>query len=230
MATSNTYEFNPSLGELTLYAFNLVGLRSSSLLQEHFQNARTAANMVLANWSNKGVNLWTVDLQTINLVQGTATYNVDPSTVSILDAYVVLNSGTSPIDRLILPISRSEYAAYPNKTQQAAPTTFWFDRKITPTITLWPVPDGSSAAQLKFYRMRRIQDSNLQGAENVEIPYLWMEAFAIALAFRLAAIWKPEVAPGLKAWADESYNTAADQNVETSNVYISPQISGYWRV
>lgn len=230
MATSETYTFNPSLGEITLYAFNLIGVRPASILQEHLQSARMATNMMLASWANKGVNLWAVDLQTQTLLQGISTYNVDPTTVCILDAYVTTPSGSSSIDRLILPVSRSEYAAYPNKTQQGFPTTFWFDRLVAPTITLWPVPDGSSTTQLKYYRMRRIQDANLQNGENVEIPYLWLEAFATGLAARLAVAWKPEAAVALKAFADEAYDTAADQNVETAQQYISPQLSGYWRV
>ena len=88
MTTSGTYNFNPSLGEITLYAFNLCGLRNTSLLQEHMESARMAANMVAASFSNRGVNLWKVDLVTVPLVQGTSTYSVDPSTVMILDGYV----------------------------------------------------------------------------------------------------------------------------------------------
>jgi hypothetical protein len=56
-----------------------------------------------------------------------------------------------------------------------------------------------------------------------------MEAFAYGLAARLAVIWSPDKAVVLKAMADESYQIAADQNVETANTYISPMISGYFR-
>lgn len=230
MATSGTYTFNPSLGELTLYAYNLVGVRNTALMQEHFESARVATNLMLANWANRGVNLWAVDLVTTPLVQGQATYSVDANTVVILDAYMRIDDGNSdPIDRLILPISRSEYASYPNKDQQGFTTTFWFDRLISPTVTLWPVPDGTSAQYLKYYRVRRIQDSNLQGAETVEIPYLWLDAFAQGLALRLAQIWNPQAVAYLKPFADEAYQIAADQNVETAQQYISPTISSYFR-
>jgi len=230
MATSGTYTFNPSLGELTLYAYNLIGIRNTSLVQEHLESARMATNLLLASWSNRGVNLWAVDLVTTALVQGQATYNVDANTVVILDAYMRIDDGVNdPIDRIILPISRTEYASYPNKEQQGFTTTFWFDRLLSPTVTLWPVPDGQSAQYLKYYRVRRIQDSNLQGGENVEIPYLWMDAFAFGLAVRLAQIWAPQMLMSLKPFADEAYQIAADQNVETAQQYISPTISGYFR-
>jgi hypothetical protein len=230
MATSGTYTFNPSLGELTLYAYNLAGLRNTSLMQEHMESARMATNLMLSRWANQGVNLWAVDLITTPLVAGQTTYDVDPNTVVILDAYVQIDNGSSqPIDRVIMPVSRTEYASYPNKEQQGFTTVFWFDRLISPTVTLWPVPDGYSAQTLKYYRVRQIQDANLQNAQNVEIPYLWLEAFAYGLASRVAQIWSPDKLQFLKPLADEAYQIAAAQNVETAQQYISPMISGYFR-
>lgn len=230
MATSGTYTFNPSLGELTLFAYNLIGVRNTAVLQEHMEAARMAANMMLARWSNMGVNLWAVDLITVPLVQGQATYNVDSNTVMILDAYMEIDNGAGqPIDRIIMPVSRTEYASYPNKEQQGFTTTYWFDRLLSPTITLWPVPDGTSAQYLKYYRVRQLQDSNLQNGQQVEIPYLWMEAFAYGLAQRLAQIWNPPMALQIKPMADESYQIAAAQNTEYAQQYISPVISGYYR-
>jgi len=37
------------------------------------------------------------------------------------------------------------------------------------------------------------------------------------------------MAQGLKAVADETYQIAADQNVEQAQQYISPQLSSYYR-
>jgi hypothetical protein len=229
MTTSGTYTFNPSLGELTLYAYNLVGLRNTSLVQEHMQTARMATNLLLARWSNQGVNLWAVDLETVPLVQGTSTYSVPADTVMILDAYITIAQGNSNTDRIILPVSRTEYASYPNKEQQGFPTTYWFDRLLSPTITLWPVPDGGEASTLKYYRVRRLQDANYTAGQTVEIPYLWLEAFAYGLATRLAQVWSPDKVQILKPFADEAYQIAADQNTEYVSQYISPQIQGYFR-
>jgi len=315
MTTSGTYAFNPSLGEVVLYAYNLCEIRSTALAQEHMEAARMASNMLLANWSNRGVNLWTVDLQTVNFnqtpatlsatgtgttatltfstpntpiytvgtqitvsgvtptgyngtytvtasssgsvsyantttgsqtVAGTissstpaATYSVDPSTVVLLDAYVTTTASASqPIDRVILPVSRTEYSSYPNKQQTGFPTVFWFDRLIDssrslgssgPQVTLWPVPDGTSSQSLSYYRVTQIQDSNFTAGQTVEIPYLWLEAYAYALAHRLAIIWNAQKAMLLKPLADEAYQIAADQNVETAQFYFSPQIQSYFR-
>lgn len=228
MATSGTYTFNPSLGELTLYAYQLIGLRPTSLVQEHFDAARVATNMMFTRWSNQGVNLWTVEFVTVPLVQGTSSYTVPANAVVMLDAFITTGSGTQAIDRIIMPISRTEYMSYPNKAQQGFPTTFWFDRQLAPTFTLWPVPDGSQTSMTYAY-VSRIQDANLTGTQEMDIPPIWLEAMVYGLAFRLAQVWAPEKVAIMKPMADESYDIAAAQNVETANQYISPQISGYFR-
>jgi hypothetical protein len=164
------------------------------------------------------------------LVQGQSTYDVDANTVVMLDAYMEIDNGSGqPIDRIILPISRTEYASYPNKDQQGFTTTFWFDRLLSPKVTLWPVPDGTSAQYLKYYRVRQLQDSNYTNGQQVEIPYLWLEAFAYGLAERLAIIWSPDKVAIIKPMADESYQIASMQNIETAQQYISPQLAGYFR-
>jgi hypothetical protein len=230
MASSGTFTFNPSLGELTLYAYNLCGVRNTAILQEHMESARMAANMLCARWSNQGVNLWAVDLVTEPLVTGQSTYDVQSNTVMILDAYLTSDASGANIDRIILPISRTEYASYPNKEQQGFPTVFWFDRLLNPTVSLWPVPNTDNGPQyLKYYRVIRLQDAGMVNGQTLDIPYLWMEAFAYGLAYRLAQIWSPAMAATLKPMADESYQIAADQNVETAQQYISPMISGYFR-
>lgn len=228
MVVSNTYLFNPSLGEHVLYAFNLIGIRPTALLQEHMQSARMAANLMLGRWSAQTPNLWSVDLQTIPLVEGQATYTIPANTITILDAYIVQSGGGSVVNRLILPISRSEYASYPQPMQQGAVTVFWFDRLLSPTITLYQVPDGTQT-ELQYYRVRQSMDSNFASGQQVEIPYYWQEAFATGLAYRLAMLWSPDKAANLKMFADESYAIAIDQNVENSQFYISPMVAGYWR-
>lgn len=227
MTTSGTYNYNPSLGELVIYAFSLCGVRATALLQEHMESARMAANLLLGRWASQGVDLWTVDLITVPLIQGQTTYSVPSDTITMLDTYIETVNG-SPIDRIILPVSRTEYASYPNKEQQGYPTTYWFDRLLSPTVTLWPVPDGTQAS-LKYYRIRQNQDAVLTGGLQVELPIYFLEAFAYGMAQRLATIWAPDRAQGLKMLADESYLIAAEQNTENANLYISPVLSGYYR-
>ena len=230
MTTSGTYNFTPTLGEITLNAFARCGIRRTALVQEHMQDARMETNLMLSNWSNRGVNLWEVDLQTVPLIQGQSTYSVPSNTIMMLDAYISTGSGQSTYDRVILPISRTEYAYTPNKNNQAPPTVFWFDRLINPTVTLWPVPDQTGYYTLKYYRVTQVQDANYENGQTVDIPYRWFDAFAAGLAARLAAIYAPERASLLEPKAEAAYVIAATQDVENVPMYISPGLSGYFRM
>lgn len=230
MTSSGTYLYAPSAGELVLHAFNLCQVRSTSLSQEHLNSARQAMNLMLSRWSNLGVNLWRVDTETITLSAGVSTYSVPADTIMILDMYARTPSGTTNTDRIMMPISRTEYASYPNKTQQGFPTVFWFDRLISPTVTIWPVPDGSgNPTTITYYRVTQVQDANLPGGETIDIPYRWLDAFANGLAYYLSRIWQPQLTAQLKAEADEAYQIAAAQDTENVSVYLSPMIGGYFR-
>lgn len=230
MATSGTFNFNPSTADFLLNAYALCGIKRTELLQQHMEDGRFHANLLLAEWSNRQVNLWTVDLATETLVEGTATYNVDPEVITILDAYIrITPSGGDPIDRLIFPISRSDYAALPDKDTEAPPTTYWFDRLIAPTITLWQVPDGAGPYELRYYFARQIEDATLPSGTTMEIPYRWFDAFNWGLAARLAVIYAPQSAAPLDARAERAWQIAAQQDTERVPLYLSPGLAGYFR-
>lgn len=227
MTTSGTYTFNPDLGTLGMTAFGRVGIRRPEITASHMRDLRESANLVLVEWSNRQPNLWEVGLTSQALTAGTATYTLNANLVMILDAYI--STGSPAVDRIILPISRAEYAAYSTKTTQSAPTVFWFNRQTTPTITLWPVPDTNGPYTLNFYSVRQTQDANLANGENVEIPYRWLDAFVAALAWRLAEIYKPDIEQNMLTKAERAWNYAATQDTENVPMYISPQLGGYYR-
>src|SRR6478609_8542465 len=163
MPSSGTYAFSPSNASITVQAFSRIGVRRPALLQEHFADAYNEFNLMQVMFANLQVNLFSVELVTLPLVQGQATYAVDPSTIMVLDAY--LSYGAPATDRLIFPISRTDYASYANKASQGVPSIFWFDRLASPTLTFWLVPDATSTYTVKYYRARQLQDANLPNGE-----------------------------------------------------------------
>jgi hypothetical protein len=228
LPTSGTFTYAPDLGELVLYAFNLAGVRPTAITQAHMESARMAANLLNARWSGQDVNLWAIDLQSIPLVAGNATYSVPATTIAILDAYTTQGSGQGQRNRVILPISRSEYASYSNPNQQGAITTYWFNKLLGPSITFYQTPDGTSDT-VNYYRVRQLMDARLLGGQQPEVPYYFLEAYALGLAQRLAMVWNPGMAGGLKTLADEAFEIAANQNTERAAFYVAPMIAGYWR-
>lgn len=229
MAFSGTYAFAPSVGELVLNAYGRLQLRGPALVAQHWYDARMEGNLLQIEWQNKGVQLWTVDLQSVPLVQGTATYSVPQNTIAILDTYITINSGGQNIDRLILGISRSDYAAQPNKAVQAPPTSWWFDRLISPTITLWPVPDNGGPYTLNYYRYRLIQDAVVAGGLQPEMPIRWLDAWSAGLSHRLARMHAPALEQLRKTDAMEAWNVASTQDVENVPIRVMPAIGGYYR-
>lgn len=229
MATSGTYDFNPSFGDLILMAYSRCGVRRTAVLQEHMDDARMEANLLLVEFANRGPNLWTVDLITTPLTQGVGTYAVDASTVMILDAYISTTTNNVTTDRIITPISRTEYASYPIKDQQGYPTVFWFNRQISPTVTLWQVPDGEQVYTLKYYRYSQVEDAVAASGLKMDLPNRFLDAFMAGLAARLAVIWAPDRAVALRAEADRTWNIAATQDTENVPMYVQPYMGGYFR-
>lgn len=225
MATSGTFTFNPVIGSMAVSAFSRCGIRRTELLPQHMEDAYLETNYMQTAWANAGVTLWTVDQQTIPLIQGTATYNVPADTVMILDLYIVISTGNN---RLILPFSRTDYASLANPNQQGVPTSFWFDRIAAPTITFWPVPDGNEVSAT-YWRYRQIQDANIRQGGNAEIPYLFLDAFVAGLAHRLSRIYAPALEQQREIDSDKAFALASKQNVENVPMYITPGLSNYFR-
>src|SRR5215467_5506754 len=148
--TSGTYSFAPPFADVIIAAYGRCQIRRPAITVEHLIDAAMAANLLQVDWSNKQVNLWTVDLQTISLTPGEATYDVDPATVMIMSAYI--STGDPARDRILTSIDRDTYAAYPDKLTPARPTVYWFNLTLTPTITLWQPPDDAEPYVLNFYR------------------------------------------------------------------------------
>lgn len=228
MATTGSRTFNPSLGELTLFVYGLLGIRRTQLLQEHMADACLAANLVQTDWLNRGVNLWQVDTYVIPLFEEVGQYAVDPSVLSILDAYVTSGDLSAQMDRVILPVSRTEFASYVDKNMVGFPTTFWFDRTLSPVVNLWPVPDGTQIS-LTIYVLKQPEDAALSSAMTVFTPYAWLNAFAYAMAVKLAPIWAPDRLTMLVPLAKDAYDAAATANIETAAQYFAPMLGSYYR-
>ena len=229
MTASGTYAFSLSNGEAVISAFERCQVRLPSLRQEHWRTARIETNLLLAEWSNKQVNLWKVELISLTLVDGTAAYDVPARVVMILDAYLTQNNGlTTQSDRYVTPISRTDYSSYGSKFTAGTPTVYWFDRLISPTITTWPVINDSGYV-LNYYACTQVQDAAVTGGQTPDIPYLWNDAFVAGLAHRLSRVYAPSMEQLRKADAMEAWTTAATQNTENVPTVLAPNIGRYYR-
>ena len=191
------------------------------------QRAVMEMNLALVKFNNLQPNLWTVDLQSIPLVQGSATYSIPAETTMILDLFI--RYGSPAVDRYLQPVSRTEYASIAVKTTQGFPSQYWFDRLISPTITFYLVPDGAFPYTAYYYRVRQIQDATITNGYNIEVVYRFLDALTSDLAHRLARIYRPELEAVRKGDRDESWLIAASADVENVPLVIVPGVGGYYR-
>ena len=228
MATTGTYNFFPSTGEIVLMAYGRLQLRRSELTQQHMIDAFNEANFLQVEFSNRQPNLFVSSLTEIELVPEQATYTLDPTLICFMAVFLRTNDDNgTPIDRILSPLSTYEYAALPNKTVMAPPNQYWFNRQITPEITLWPVPDETQSYTLVLRYLRQIEDASLVNGTMPQIPYRWIDAFVAGLAARLAQIYAPEKAQVLDAKAERAWLIAAKEDTEDVPIFVQPQLSYY---
>lgn len=228
MATSSTYNWLPSAGSMALQAFARAGLKRTELTAQHMADAESESNFVMVELSNKIPNLWTSEVYSETLVAGTTSYTLPTRIVDIQIAYISTTYSGVTTDRVIMPMSTTEYASIANKANQAPPSTYWFDRQITPVIYMWPVPDASATYVLKLRCLSQFQDTQLKNGTDVEVPYRALDAFTWALSARLAAIYAPERAEALDARAERAMAIMMKEDVENAPVRIVPGIASYY--
>jgi hypothetical protein len=148
----------------------------------------------------------------------------------ILDAYISQNYGTSSqTDRYITPISRTVYASIANKQTTGYPTSFWYDRLESPTITFWPVPDSNGPYTLNYYACTQMQDANLPAGETPDLPYRWLDVMVSGLSYRLAKSYAPQLEAIRSADYDKAMRIAQAQDTENVNFSLSPNLNSYYR-
>ena len=224
MATSGTTAFNMDLTEIVEEAFERAGgeLRTGYDLR----TASRSMNLMFSNWANRGLNMFTYEQGSINLVAGTATYNLPTDTVDLLEHVIRTGAGSSSTqaDMTITRISVSTYATIPNKLAQGRPIQVWIERLDTPRITVYPIPDNSQPYVFVYWRLRRMQDAGT-GVNTMDMPFRFYEAMTAGLAYHLAL-----KIPGamerlgvLKEQYDSAWELASSEDREKAAVRFVPR-------
>ena len=218
MAFSGTKTFALDIAETIEEAYELAGLEQRTGYDA--RTARRSLNIMFADWANRGVNLWTIEEVSLDLVQGTNQYTMNSYDIDILSA-VIRDSSTSPsTDIEIDRIGRQEFLNIPNKTTQARPTQYFVDRQITPVINIWPTPDSANY-KLVSYRIQRIDDVNTS-AENPEVPSRFIPCMVSGLAYYIALKKNPQKAGILKQQYEQDFKLAADEDRNRASLMLTP--------
>lgn len=225
MATSGTTSFNLDFTEIAEEAWERAGraMRSGYDLR----TARRSMNLMLIEWQNKGLNMWTIDEGQVALVKSQVTYPLPADTIDLLEHVVRTGTGSSQTDLSMSRISVSTYATIPNKLTEGRPLQLLINRLEVPSVTVWPVPNNGDYT-LRYWRMRRIEDAGA-GIETSDMTFRFYPVLVAGLAYHIA-MKIPELISRvdmLKNVYDEQYSMAASEDREKATWSIIPRMSNF---
>ena len=222
---ATTANFDLSIDDIAEEAYERCGLQIRSGYD--LQTARRSLNILLSEWANRGLNLWTIQLQEKTLpanttsLTGTSLFgsNADDSQ-QIVDITDVVIRDSSNNDFAATSISRSTYFNFTTKTTSGRPTQYYFERTINPTLFLYPAADV--AYTLKYYALVRMFDSG-DYTNNAQIPFRFLPCMTAGLAIYIAMKKSPDRIQLLKQVYEDEFQRAANTDGERTSVFLTPK-------
>ncbi len=228
MATSGTVSFNMDFPEIAEEAWERAGREMRSGYD--LRTARRSMNLLTIEWANRGINLWTIREDVIDLVKGDVDYTLNNSAIDIIEQNIRTNDGVQA-QQNDLPITRvsvSTYSGIPNKLTQGRPTQVWIDRqRSAPVAHVWPVPDKNDTYKLKYFYLKRIEDAG-EGSYDADMPFRFLPCLVAGLAYYIA-MKTPELSDRvvmLKQIYDEQFSLAAGEDRDKTSARFVPRL-GY---
>jgi len=225
MARSGTYNFNLDIDEVIQDATEMIG--GEETLGHTPKSARRSINLMLNDWQNRGVLLWTTFTTTVTVSISTTTYDLADSVTDALEVTYAVNTSSSDLE--LQRISFEEYALIPNKSQKGRPSQYTIKRNVdNPTIHLYPIPDNSTGI-LKIEGIRQLEDVNKSADQNADVPVRFLPPLTCGLAYYLS-MKRPGIPPDriqmLKMNYEELLLRAMEEDRERASIYFKPKI-GY---
>ena len=227
MATSGTTSFDMDFPEIAEEAWERAGREMRSGYD--LRTARRSMNLLTIEWANRGVNMWTIDEKSVDLVKGTQSYTLPADTVDVIEQTIRTNEGVQATqnDLAVTRVSVSTYSSLPNKLTQGRPSQIFIERgTAAPKLYVWPVPDKNTY-KLNYWRLRRIEDAG-QGLYTADMPFRFLPCLVAGLAYYIA-MKTPELSDRvvmLKQMYDEQFEMASSEDRSKVSARFVPRI-GY---
>jgi hypothetical protein len=228
MATSNSKNFEPDVAEYIEEAFERCGLELRTGYD--LKTANRSLNLMLAEWANRGLNQWTIAQKTVAMVKDTTSYNVDSTNstapIDVLDVFIRETVGSESTDLPMTRLSRAEYSHIVTKSTTGKPNQFFINKQLSPTITVWPAPDKSSAYTVYMNVLTRMDDSDA-ATNTLDMPFRFYPCLAAGLAYYISLKRAPERTAMLKGLYEEEFTRALSTDEDRASFRISPDIRSY---
>lgn len=231
MTTSGTTDFTLNMVEAIEEAFERCGLESRSGYD--MRTARRSINLMLQEWSNRGLNMWEYEERTQLLTYGVSEYLLGADIVDVLEQVVQLPPGqTSPgLNRYNMTrVSVSTQATRTNPGITGRPVEVFYQR-LTGGITahIWPLPGTGGPYTLVYWVLRRIEDAGAF-TNTGDFPFRFLPVFVAGLAYYIAQKKRrddPDLVQTLKAEYAEAWAAASEEDREKATLKIVPRGSSY---
>ena len=223
MAVSGTYDFNLDIDEVIQEATEMIG--GEQTLGHEAQSARRSINLMLNDWQNRGVLLWSTYTTLVTVSTSVTTYDLSSSTTDALQINLRRDSTDIELQRL----SFEEYLNVPNKSQKGKPTQYTIKRNLAnPTVHVYPVPENTTDILL-IEGIRQVQDVDRSAIQNADAPVRFLPALTCGLAYYLSMkrnnVPMDRIAM-LKVNYEEKLKNAMEEDKERASLYFKPKI-GY---
>ena len=221
MAVSGTYNFNLDIDEVIQEAMEMIG--GEQTLGHEPASARRSINLMLKDWQNRGVLLWSTSVSSVTVAASTTAYDLSSSTVDALE--VVLNRDDT--DLQLERISPEEYLLIPNKTQTGRPSQYSIRRgRTNPVLSLWPIPENSTDV-IKIEVISELQDVDKSAGQNADLPKRFLPCLTCGLAYYMS-MKRPGVEAGritmLKTNYEETLARAMQEDRERATMKVVPKL------
>lgn len=222
MATSGTYSFSMDIDEVIEEAMEMIG--GEVTLGDDPRSARRSINLLLQDWQNRGIQLWTVGTTAVTVTTSVTSYTLGDENIDVLEA-VVNRDG---IDLQLERISMEEYLKVPRKGQTGRPTQFAVRReRDSSKVFLWPVPENSTD-KVKFETVKYFQDVT-RSSQTADISRRFYPCLTAGTAYFMS-MKRNGVDPGrigmIKAEYEERLMRAQEEDKERASLHITPRL-GY---
>jgi len=219
MATSGTRAFSLDVATAIEEAYELAGLEARTSYDA--VTARRSMNIMFADWSNRGIQMWEVSKEELTLTEGTSEYTINSFDIDILDAYIETTLNGTVTDYTLDRMDRNEFVSIPNKTIKARSTEYWLERLKSPVIHLYPTPDNSTD-KLIYYVWKTIEDSSAQ-INDVDIPTRFMPCLVSGLAYYLCLKKNVQKLPVIKQQYEQDLSNAIRYDEDRSPLKLVPK-------
>mgnify|MGYP003109245343 CR=1 FL=1 len=224
MATSGTTAFNLNIDDIIQEGYQRCAVTTTSGYD--LRSARRSLDLLFAEWGNRGIHLWKVELNENALVSGQAEYSVQSDVSDVLEAFVsstaTASDNANTQDISLTKIDRSAYAALPNKLATGQPSQYYVERKTTPKIYLYQAPDLNTYTTLKYYVIKRIEDAGAY-TNDADVVYRFLPCMCAGIAYYLSMKVAPQMVQQNKLIYEDELKRALDEDGQRTSVYLSPQ-------